>query len=89
MRLSADRATENPTPSESSQVELPSGRPMGSMGVMLELLKSFPWFAWVAIVAVLAAAFQKIVRSIHEHEERMALIKQGKDPSKRDEDNAK
>lgn len=40
-----------------------------------------PWYAWVAIVAILAAMFQRIVASMHQHEERMALIKQGKDPN--------
>ena len=53
---------------------------------MLGFLDSLPWYAWVAIVAVLAAMFQKIVHSIHQHEERMALIKQGKDPATFDED---
>lgn len=48
---------------------------------MIEFLKFLPWYAWVAIVAILAAAFKSIVQSIHRHEQRMAMIKQGLDPS--------
>ena len=53
---------------------------------MLEFMSSLPWYAWVAIVAILAGAFQSVVKSIHRHEQRMAMIKQGLDPSKLDEE---
>jgi hypothetical protein len=53
---------------------------------MIEFLRSIPWYAWVAIVAILAGAFQAVVKSIHRHEQRMAMIKQGMDPSKLDDD---
>ncbi len=53
---------------------------------MIDLLKSIPWFAWIAIVAIVAGAFQGIVKAMHRHEEKMAMIKQGMDPSKHDED---
>lgn len=56
------------------------------MGAMLAFLNSLPWYAWVTIVAILAGAFQKIVRSIHQHEERMEMIKQGIDPSIHEDD---
>ena len=56
------------------------------MGVMSGFFSSLPWYAWVAIVAILATAFQKIVQSIHQHEERMEWIKQGKDPADLDAD---
>ena len=56
------------------------------MGAMLDFLKEIPWYAWIAIVAIIAGAFQKIVSSIHRHEERMAMIKQGTDPSNHDDD---
>ena len=56
------------------------------MGSMLDFLKGIPWFAWIAIVAIIAAAFQKLVHSMHQHEERMEMIKQGGDPSQADED---
>ncbi len=52
------------------------------MGAMLDFIDLLPWYAWVAIIAILAAAFQKIVHSLHQHEERMAMIKQGLDPDR-------
>ncbi len=53
---------------------------------MIDFLKAIPWFAWIAIIAILAGAFQSIVKVIHSHEEKMAMIKQGMDRSKVDED---
>ncbi len=53
---------------------------------MTDFLKSIPWFAWVAIVAIVAGAFQGIVKAMHRHEEKMAMIKQGMDPSKSDDE---
>ncbi len=53
---------------------------------MIDFLRAIPWYAWVAIVAILAGAFQSTVKAIHRHEEKMAMIKQGMDPSKHDED---
>ena len=54
---------------------------------MTQFLSSLPWYAWVGIVAILAGAFQSVVKSIHRHEQKMAMIKQGMDPSKlRDDD---
>ena len=52
---------------------------------MLEFLKSIPWFAWIAIIAILSSAVVSIFKGIHRHEERMAMIKQGADPSKIDD----
>ena len=52
---------------------------------MLEILKSIPWFAWIAIIAILSSAVVSIFKGIHRHEERMAMIKQGADPSKIDD----
>ena len=49
-------------------------------------MSSLPWYAWVAIVAILAGAFQSVVKSIHRHEQKMAMIKQGMDPSTLDKD---
>jgi hypothetical protein len=53
---------------------------------MSELIRAIPWYAWIVIVAILAGAFQSIVKAIHRHEEKMAMIKQGKDPSSIDDD---
>lgn len=36
--------------------------------------------AWFAIVAIIAPMFQRVVASMHQHEERMVRINQGKDP---------
>lgn len=45
-------------------------------------MRSIPWFAWVAIVAIVSSALVSIAKSIHRHQERMAMIKQGLDPTK-------
>ena len=52
-----------------------------------DVMRSLPWFAWVGIVAILAAATKSIIRSFLEHEQRMAMIKQGMHPgAPKDED---
>jgi hypothetical protein len=48
---------------------------------MSEFIRAIPWYAWIVVVAILAYAFHSIVKAIHRHEEKMAIIKQGKDPS--------
>ena len=49
---------------------------------MQSILQSMPWYGWIAIVAIICGAFQAIVKSIHRHEQRMAMINKGQDPSK-------
>lgn len=39
--------------------------------MLSNFLNSIPWYAWIAIV-----------KSVHRHEERMEMIKQGMGPSK-------
>ena len=51
---------------------------------MFEILRSIPWFAWIAIIAIVSSAVVSLVRLIHRHDERMAMIKQGMDPSQSD-----
>ena len=55
---------------------------------MYEILRSLPWFAWVPICAIVCSAVVFtvifVVNAVHRHEERMAMIKQGLDPSKLD-----
>ena len=53
---------------------------------MIDFLRVIPWYAWVAIIAILAGAFQTVVKAIHRHEEKMAMIKWGMDPSQLDEE---
>ena len=48
---------------------------------MLEILRSIPWFAWIAIVAIVSSALVAVIKMIHRHDERMAMIKKGLDPS--------
>ena len=50
--------------------------------MLSNFLNPIPWYAWIAIVAILCGAFQLMVKSVHRHEERMEMIKQGMDPSK-------
>ncbi len=52
---------------------------------MFEILRSIPWFAWIAIVAILSSAVVSVFKGIHRHDERMAMIKQGRDPSSIDD----
>ena len=56
---------------------------------MYEIMRSIPWVGWVPIVAIICGSVvcvvMFIVNAIHRHEERMAMIKQGQDPSKIDE----
>ena len=56
---------------------------------MYSILSGLPWFAWIPIVAIicgcLVGVVMFVVNAIHRHEERMAMIKQGLDPSKIDE----
>ncbi len=51
---------------------------------MFEILRSIPWFAWIAIIAIISSAVVSLVGLIHRHDERMAMIKQGMDPSQSD-----
>lgn len=53
---------------------------------MYEILRSIPWYAWIAIVAIVCSAVRSIFNGIHRHDERMAMIKQGLDPSKIDDE---
>ncbi len=59
--------------------------PVIQCGPMLEFLKSIPWYAWIAITAIISSAVVSIFKGIHRHDERMAMIKQGSDPSKIDD----
>ena len=52
---------------------------------MYDILTSIPWYGWVAIVAIVCSALVKIVTNIHRHEERMAMIEKGQDPSRVDD----
>jgi hypothetical protein len=56
---------------------------------MYEILSRLPWVAWVPICAIVCSALVFtvvfVVNAIHRHEERMAMIKQGLDPSKIDD----
>ena len=55
--------------------------------MLANFLSSIPWYGWVAIVAIVCGAFQAVVKSMHRHEQRMAMIDKGMDPSKlRDRD---
>ena len=47
---------------------------------MFEILSSIPWFAWIAIVAITWSAVVAILKAMHRHDERMAMIKQGMEP---------
>ena len=51
------------------------------MDRVLDFLNELPWYAWVAIVAIAGSTVVQIVRLSHRHDERMALIKQGRDPN--------
>lgn len=48
---------------------------------MYDILTSIPWYGWVAIVAIVCSAIVKVFSGIHRHEERMAMIEKGQDPS--------
>ena len=52
---------------------------------MQSLLQWIPWYGWVAIVAIVCGCLSGIVKSIHRHEQRMAMIKKGMDPSSMDD----
>ena len=56
---------------------------------MYDILARLPWVAWVPIVAIICGSgvglVMFVVKAIHQHEERMAMIKQGIDPSKIDD----
>ena len=47
---------------------------------MDSILNSIPWYGWVAIVAILSGSLTAIVRASYQHQQRMAMIRQGMDP---------
>lgn len=51
------------------------------MDKLIDFLNQLPWFAWVAIVGIAGGTVVQLVRLSHRHDERMAMIKQGMDPS--------
>ena len=53
------------------------------MDSIQEFMSSLPWYAWVAIIAIIGGTISSITRANHTHQQRMAMIKQGMDPSKR------
>ena len=61
-------------PPEPLSSELPT------MDALINFLNRLPWYAWMGIVAIAASTVTQLVRMSHRHEERMALIKQGRDP---------
>jgi len=50
------------------------------MDALIDFLNRLPWYAWMGIVAITASTVTALVQMSHRHEERMALIKQGRDP---------
>jgi hypothetical protein len=53
------------------------GMTMQTVSVVLE---SIPWFAWIPIVAMICGTIGGIVKSVHCHNERMAMIRMGMHP---------
>ena len=49
-------------------------------GGMNAVLSSIPWYGWVAIVAIVSGALTAIVRASYQHQQRMAMIRQGMNP---------
>ena len=39
-----------------------------------------PWFAWIPIVAIICGTIGGVVKSVHCHNERMAMIRMGMHP---------
>lgn len=46
------------------------------------LVDMLPWYAWVAMVAIICSSWSSMAKASHRHQERMALIRQGKDPER-------
>jgi hypothetical protein len=45
-----------------------------------DILTGIPWYAWIALIAVGGGVINSMLRGMHRHDERMAMIKQGMDP---------
>ena len=56
------------------------------MEPMIELLNRIPWFGWIAIISVTSGTVIQLMRLSHRHEERMEMIRQGRDPEALSED---
>ena len=51
-----------------------------TMHTVSVVLESIPWFAWIPIVAMICGTIAGIVKSVHGHNERMAMIRMGMHP---------
>jgi hypothetical protein len=50
------------------------------MQSFMSILQSIPWFAWIPIVAIICGTIGGIVKSVQQHDERMAMIRMGMHP---------
>lgn len=50
------------------------------MQAVSTILDAIPWFAWIPIVAIICGTVTGVVKSMHCHAERMAMIRMGMHP---------
>ena len=50
------------------------------MQTLITILNTIPWFAWIPIVAIICGTIGGVVKSVHTHNERMAMIRMGMHP---------
>ena len=55
------------------------------MQSVVTILNTIPWFAWIPIVAIICGTIGGVVKSVHCHAERMAMIRMGMHPDAKSE----
>jgi hypothetical protein len=55
------------------------------MQVITTIFQTIPWFAWIPIVAIICGTVGGVVKSVHCHAERMAMIRMGIHPDAKTE----
>jgi hypothetical protein len=64
---------------------LADGTKGNAMHTLVSVLNAIPWFAWIPIVAIICGTIGGVVKSVHSHNERMAMIRMGMHPDAKQE----